>query len=363
MKSELFQCDDSDRLIDAVMHAKAVQTALSIRGGNSKAFLGGSSPKGSLEIDTRPHQGIVRYEPTELVVTVRAGTPVSALTSALEAAGQMLPCEPPEYGGAATVGGMVASGLSGPRRPWSGAVRDFVLGCKVITGEGKHLRFGGEVMKNVAGFDVSRLMAGSFGCLALITEVSLKVLPRPRASQSLILELSAHAAMDELRKWRRSALPVTGACYFDGRLVVRLEGGQGSVSAAVDRLGGELAPADFWKQLREHELPFFDDPRSLWRLSMPAGAPLGDLPGNTLLDWGGAQRWLKSGESFEGIQRLASERGGHAVRYSSQVDPYVDTKSSSFSPLQPRVAQLHCELKARLDPHRVFNPGRLYAGF
>jgi glycolate oxidase FAD binding subunit len=296
-------------------------------------------------------------------VTVRAGTPVSELTGALEAAGQILPCEPPEFGGAATVGGMVASGLSGPRRPWSGAVRDFVLGCRVITGEGKHLRFGGEVMKNVAGFDVSRLMAGSFGCLALITEVSLKVLPRPRASQSRILELSADAAMDELRAWRRAALPVTAACYVDGRLVVRLEGGTGSVSAAVDRIGGEAPASDFWKQLRERQLPFFDNPRPLWRLSLPVGAPMSALPGETLLDWGGAQRWLKSLEDSETIRRLASEAGGHAVSYSPEVEAGFDPDGSSFAPLPSRLAQLHRELKARIDPHRVFNPGRLYAEF
>ncbi|WP_213305760.1 glycolate oxidase subunit GlcE [Paraburkholderia sacchari] len=363
MKYEEFQYDDSDRLIDAVANARATQTALSIRGGNTKAFLGRPRSKGAVEIDTRRHRGIVRYEPTELVVTVRAGTPVGELTKVLEAAGQILPCEPPEFGGGATVGGMVASGLSGPRRPWSGAVRDFVLGCRVITGEGKHLRFGGEVMKNVAGFDVSRLMAGSFGCLALITEVSLKVLPRPRACQSRILELSADAAMAELRSWRRSALPVTGACFFEGRLVVRLEGGAGSVSAAADRIGGEAVEQDFWKQLREHELPFFDDPLPLWRLSLPVGAPLSALPGKALLDWGGAQRWLKSVEDSGTIRRLAREGGGHAVSYSPEAEADFDPDGSSFAPLQSRLSHLHRALKARIDPNRVFNPGRLYAEF
>ncbi|RQM47150.1 glycolate oxidase subunit GlcE [Paraburkholderia bannensis] len=363
MKTEEFQHDDSERLVDTVVRAKQTRTALSIRGGNTKAFLGRSHAQSAPEIDTRSHRGIVRYEPTELVVTVRAGTPVTELTQALAASGQVLPCEPPEFGGTATIGGMVASGLSGPRRPWSGSVRDFVLGCRVITGEGKHLRFGGEVMKNVAGFDVSRLMAGSFGCLALITEVSLKVLPRPRACLSRALELSAEAAMAELREWRRSALPVTGACYGDGRLVVRLEGGAGSVAAGIDRIGGEVVPEDFWERLRERQLPFFDGSLPLWRLSLPVGAPLRDLPGETLLDWGGAQRWLKSVEDSGTIRRIANECGGHAVSYSPEAESDFDPDGSTFAPLASRLAQLHHELKTRIDPHRVFNPGRLYAEF
>jgi glycolate oxidase FAD binding subunit len=363
MKYKELDHDDSDRLIEAVLQASVEKSTLSIRGGNSKAFLGRPCPRGIAEIDTRRHQGIVRYEPTELVVTVRAGTPVSRLTDVLDSAGQILPCEPPEFGGLATVGGMIASGLSGPRRPWSGAVRDFVLGCRVITGEGKPLRFGGEVMKNVAGFDVSRLMAGSFGCLALITEVSLKVLPRPRASQSRVLEFTADAAMKALSEWRRSAFPVTGACYFDGRLLVRLEGGVGSVSAAVVRIGGEVADQNFWKQLRECQLPFFNDSRPLWRLSLPIGAPLCPLPGEAMIDWGGAQRWLKSFEDPVTIRKIAREAGGHAVAYSPVLEAALGPVGSSFASLPSGLARIHRELKHRIDPHHVFNPGRLYAEF
>jgi glycolate oxidase FAD binding subunit len=198
-------------------------------------------------------------------VTARAGTPVAELSALLDDAGQMLPCEPPAFGTAATVGGAVASGLSGPRRPWSGSVRDFVLGCRVITGQGKHLRFGGEVMKNVAGYDMSRLLAGSFGCLGVLTEVSLKVLPKPRERRSLSLELNAGEALRELSAWRRAALPVSGACHVDGTLHVRLEGGTGSVASAVDRIGGAGLDTGFWESLREQRLPFFDDPRALWR--------------------------------------------------------------------------------------------------
>lgn len=187
----------------------------------------------------RCHRGIVNYDPTELVITARAGTPLVAIEAALESAGQMLPCEPPHYGEEATWGGMIACGLAGPRRPWSGSVRDFVLGTRIITGTGKHLRFGGEVMKNVAGYDLSRLMAGSYGCLGVLTEISMKVLPRPRATLSLRREISLQEAMNEIAQWQLQPLPISGLCYFDNALWIRLEGGEGSVKAARELLGAK----------------------------------------------------------------------------------------------------------------------------
>jgi glycolate oxidase FAD binding subunit len=268
----------------------------------------------------------------------------------------MLPCEPPTFGGTATVGGMVAAGLAGPRRPWSGSVRDFVLGCRVITGHARHLRFGGEVMKNVAGYDVSRLLAGSFGCLGLITEVSLKVLPKPRALGSLTLDLDAHEALRELSAWRRAALPISGAAHVDGRLHVRLEGGTGSVASAADRIGGAELDPQFWDALREHRLAFFDDARPLWRLSLPNASPLSSLPGDTLLDWAGAQRWLKSDAPAATIRQIAHAAGGHATCFT----PHVDTEP--FAPLPEALLRFHQQLKQQLDPRSLFNPGRLYAG-
>ncbi|MDG6404232.1 glycolate oxidase subunit GlcE, partial [Pseudomonas quasicaspiana] len=200
--------DASTALLEQVNHALQTATPLRIQGGNSKAFLG-REVAGEI-LDTRIHSGIVSYDPTELVITARAGTPLQELCAALDAAGQMLPCEPPHFG-EATVGGMVASGLSGPRRPWSGSVRDFVLGTRVITGLGKHLRFGGEVMKNVAGYDLSRLMAGSFGCLGVLTEVSLKVLPKPRLCSSIALEMDSARALARLAEWGQQPLPISAA--------------------------------------------------------------------------------------------------------------------------------------------------------
>jgi glycolate oxidase FAD binding subunit len=350
MPADLTDRDDSATLVAQVERAFVTRTPLRIRGGDSKAHLG--RPVDARALDTRTHRGVVGYDPTELVITARAGTPLAELNAMLDAAGQMLPCEPPVFG-AATVGGAVAAGLSGPRRPWSGALRDHVLGCRVITGEAKHLRFGGEVMKNVAGYDLSRLLAGSYGCLGVLTEVSLKVLPKPRATRSLVLALDEAPALRALAAWRDAALPVTGACHVDGRLHVRLEGGVGSVAAAAAQIGGEPLDAPFWDALREHQLAFFADPRPLWRASLPPARTLA-LPGDTLLDWGGAQRWIKSEAPVATLRAAVAAVGGHLDAFAPHAEP--------FEPLAPALLRLHQQLKQRLDPRGLFNPGRLYAG-
>lgn len=345
--------DASDALLEQVNQALHSETPLRIQGANSKGFLGRSTPGEVL--DTRSHRGIVSYDPTELVITARCGTPLSELAETLDAARQMLPCEPPRFGDGATVGGMIASGLSGPRRPWSGSVRDFVLGTRVITGHGKHLRFGGEVMKNVAGYDLSRLMAGSFGALGVITEVSLKVLPKPRQTLSISLEMDSDRALQRLAQWGQQPLPISAACHDGQRLHVRLEGGEGSVAAAHDRLGGEPLDPTFWNDLNEHRLSFFDDAQPLWRLSLPHNtAPL-SLPGRQLIDWAGAQRWLKSDAQAGQIRQAVEAVGGHATCYNAGL---ID---SPFQPLSPALMHYHRSLKQQLDPRRIFNPGRLYA--
>jgi glycolate oxidase FAD binding subunit len=350
--------DASAALLEQVNQALQNATPLRIQGGNSKAFLG-REVAGEI-IDTRAHRGIVTYDPTELVITARAGTPLSELCAALEAAGQMLACEPPSFSqqGAsddATVGGMVAAGLSGPRRPWSGSVRDFVLGTRVITGLGKHLRFGGEVMKNVAGYDLSRLLVGSYGCLGLLTEVSLKVLPKPRQCISIALEMNAEQALLKLAEWGQQPLPISAASH-DGRVLrLRLEGGEGSVSAAHDRLGGELLDPIYWRELNEQRLGFFDEGQPLWRLSLPNNTGILALPGEQLIDWGGAQRWLKSEAEAEAIRAIVTEVGGHATCYSHGVS------DSPFQPLGSPLLRYHRQLKAQLDPKGIFNPGRMYA--
>lgn len=346
--------DQGEHLLAQVQAALKAGMPLCIAGGGSKSFYG-REVAGTL-LDTRGHRGIVSYDPAELVVTVRAGTPLAELNAVLDAAGQALPCEAPDFTGSATVGGMVAAGLSGPRRPWVGSVRDFVLGCRIVTGQGKHLRFGGQVIKNVAGYDVSRLMAGSLGCLGLITEVSLKVLPKPRAGVTLRLDQSRAVALRLFAEWGRQSLPITGVCHDGEATLLRLEGGEGSVRAARAFLGGEVVSTTFWTNLRDQKLDFFSDPRPLWRLSVAAGRLPAELPGDSLADWGGAQIWLKSAATPEAIRALAVAAGGHAACFTPGVT------DSPLAPLPEALLHYHHQLKAQLDPQGIFNPGRLYAG-
>jgi glycolate oxidase FAD binding subunit len=343
--------DASEALLEQVKQARENATPLRIQGGNTKAFLG-REVAGEI-LDIRAHCGIVSYDPTELVISVRAGTPLSELFAALDAKGQMLPCEPPSFGEGATVGGMIAAGLSGPRRPWSGSVRDFVLGTRVISGLGTHLRFGGEVMKNVAGYDLSRLMVGSYGCLGVLTEVSLKVLPKPRQCLSISLDIDCARALANLAQWGQQPLPISAACHDGQRLYLRLEGGEGSVTAAHQRLGGDPLDSGYWADLNEQRLDFFNEGLPLWRLSLPNNLGPLDLPGEQLIDWGGAQRWLKS--AADNIQSRAHELGGHATCFSHGVS------ETPFQPLAPALLRYHRQLKAQLDPQGLFNPGRMYA--
>jgi glycolate oxidase FAD binding subunit len=354
MKAFVQDADSSVELIEEICSAITSNSPVRIRGANTKRFLGRATE--GIEIDTRQHRGIVKYDPTELVVTVRAGTTVAELDAELAASGQMLPSEAPTFDGAATVGGMVASGLSGPRRPYSGAVRDFVLGCRLISGLGKHLRFGGEVMKNVAGYDISRLMAGSMGSLGLITEVSLKVQPMPRSTICLAQSKSDQAALECIPKWRSEGVPIAGACHVANMLYIRIEGDEGSVKAARENVGGEEIGADFWLALRDYQLPFFANKSPLWRLSLPSARPLIDLPGPTMLDWGGSQRWLTSDAPPDVIRTLAQRHGGHATCFTPNVT------DEPFHPLPAPLLSLHQRLKQQMDPHGIFNPGRLYAG-
>jgi glycolate oxidase FAD binding subunit len=248
---------------------KAAQdsTPLRIRGGGSKDFYGGP-PLGDI-LETQIYAGIVEYDPTELVITARAGTSLAAIESAMRARGQMLAFEPPHYGEGSTLGGAVASGLSGPRRPYAGAVRDLVLGVRILDGTGQDLSFGGRVMKNVAGFDVARLMTGALGTLGVITEISLKCLPLPKSESTLAFECSADEAIRMVNQWGTQPLPLSATCFHRGRMRVRLSGAQPAVAAAVAKLSGEKVPdADgYWASLRDHTHPFFAEVRA-------AGAPL-----------------------------------------------------------------------------------------
>nr|WP_298373468.1 glycolate oxidase subunit GlcE [uncultured Halomonas sp.] len=348
--------DDSQALCERVRQANTNKTSLRIEGGGTKAFYG--RPVEGDALSLTEHRGITHYDPVELVISVRAGTPLAELEAALDAEHQQLRCEPPHFGPSATVGGMIASGLSGPGRPWAGAVRDFVLGTRLITHEGKHLRFGGEVMKNVAGYDLSRLMVGAQGTLGVITEVSLKVLPKPSATRSLRLGLPLDDALKRLAQWGRQPLPITAAAYHEDALHIRLAGGRSSVAATRERLGGDDLDDGFWQDLREQRLAFFDksNPRPLWRLSLPNNIPPLTLEGDVLYDWAGAQRWLRSDDEPNALRETVAQVGGHATCFTfGHIEP--------FTPLSKVVASYHRRLKTQLDPNGIFNPGRLYPEF
>jgi len=352
--------DLSAAFSDRIRAAAAERRALRLRGGGSKDFYG-NAPRGEL-LETRGHCGIVAYEPTELVVTARCGTALSDLESVLAGQGQYLAFEPPHFGAGATLGGCVAAGLSGPRRASAGALRDFVLGLKIIDGRGAILGFGGQVMKNVAGYDLSRLVAGSLGTLGLILEVSLKVLPRPRAELTVSLELPQSRALESMNRWAGQPLPISASAWSDGELRLRLSGAAGAIRAAAQKLGGEEmqaeAAARFWEAIREQGAPFFAGEEPLWRLSLPSHAPQIDLPGEPLIEWGGALRWLKTNAAASTVRAAAARAGGHATLFRA-----TDKSTGAFTPLAPAGARLQRGLKQAFDPAGILNPGRLYAEF
>ncbi len=350
----------TEQLQEQIREAAGRGAALRIRGGGTKDFYG-NAPRGE-PLDTRVCAGIVSYEPTELVITARCGTLLSDLNEVLFRQGQFLPFEPPSFGAGATLGGCVAAGLSGPRRASAGAVRDFVLGAKILDGRGQVLAFGGQVMKNVAGYDVSRLLAGSLGTLGVILEVSLKVLPRPPAELTLKFGLPQAKALESLNRWAGRPLPVSASAWRDGELSVRLSGAESALRAAAEKLGGEhAAPAEaarFWEGIREQADPFFAGEAPLWRLSLPSSAPPADLPGEQLLEWGGSLRWLRSGAEAAILRAAAARAGGHATLFRA-----AEKLQGVFAPLSPLLARLHRELKQAFDPAGILNPGRLYPEF
>ena len=366
------------RIRDQVAAAIAARRPLKLAGAGTKSFLQEPAPEvdagqgpnqgpdqGPIEVlDCTQTRGIVSYEPSELVITVRAGTPLAEVEAALAEHRQCLPFEPPRFDGKATIGGMVAAGLSGPRRATAGAVRDYMLGTVLVDGRNRLLRFGGEVMKNVAGYDVSRLLAGSQGWLGVIAEVSLKVLPKPEVEVTLAQSLDAGQALRRFNQWGGQPLPLSATSWFAGRAHVRLSGSAASVAEAVGRIGGDRLDEDvaemWWADLREQRHPCFDRQRALWRLSLPAvTAPL-ELGVPQLVEWGGALRWCAPPDgkvSPERIRAAATEVGGTARIHrlpAAIPEAYVDFPRTH--PLSPVVSLIHRRLKDAFDPERIFNP-------
>lgn len=352
--------DTSEEIQQRVREAQAGRQALCIVGAGTKAFYGNAPDGDPLHVSR--HAGVVACEPTELFVTARAGTPISELETVLAGHGQMLGFEPPRFGGGGTVGGLVAAGLSGPRRVAAGAVRDFVLGAEMIDGRGERLRFGGTVMKNVAGYDVSRLLAGSLGTLGVITEVTFRTLPLPPAELTLRFELSQARAIERCNSLAGTPVPISASAWHDGIASLRLSGAAAAIQAARTVLGGEplddVTAAAFWTSLRDQSHPFFAAP--LWRLSLPPTAGPLELHGETLLEWHGGQRWIQGDLEAEEVHAAAREAGGAATLFRAADEAQrVDV----FAPLPPPLAALHRRLKQSFDPAGILNPGRLYAEF
>ncbi len=395
--------DGAAALIDAVKAAVATRTPLVIRGGHTKSWYGHRAE--GTTIDMRPHAGVVDYEPSELVLVARAGTPLREIETLLARDRQMLPFEPPHFAPAsapppsgddaisqamaaalrgATLGGCVATGLSGPRRMAAGAVRDFVLGARIVDGRGQHLAFGGKVMKNVAGYDVARAMVGSLGTLGIVTEVSLKVLPMPVQSVTLTFALDEDAALDRLNRWAGQPIAITASAWSSrpsqgggytprgGRLRVRLEGSEAAVQSGIRRIGGlHVDPPEaeaYWRGLREQADSFFASRPSdapLWRLALPSTAPSLDAVrlgfSDQLVEWGGALRWIATRADPQAVRDTASVLGGHATLWRASNE--LKSRHGVFAPLSAPLMAIHRRLKDEFDPDRLFNRGRLYPEF
>jgi len=341
-----------EQLAETIRAAAARKQPLRIRGSGSKDFYA-HALRGEV-LDVRAHAGIVDYERTELVITAKAGTPLREIEAVLAQGNQMLACEAPHFGDAATIGGCVAAGFSGPRRVQAGSVRDFVLGTKIMTATGEVQSFGGQVMKNVAGFDVSRLMTGSFGTLGVLLEVSLKVLPLPDEEVTLRFDLDEAQAIERMNRWAGQPLPISASCYADGTLHVRLSGSSLGLAAARNRIGGEAVPdaAAFWETVREQRLPALQG-GTLWRLSIKSTtAPL-NLPGRQVIEWNGGLRWIAGDAPAETIFAAARKAGGHASRFRGNAP-------AALMQLDAGTLMLHRKLKAALDPLGIFGPQRLH---
>jgi len=357
--------DDTDALLEQVKHAVETETPLNIMGGGSKSVLGNKTPAGSKTLTTRAHEGIISYEPTELVVSVRSGTTLAELNQTLDEAGQMLPFDPPALP-SSTIGGVIACGLSGPRRPFNGSARDYVLGTRVINGQAQNLAFGGEVMKNVAGYDVSRVQVGAWGTLGVLLDVSMKVLPKPELELTLVQHCK-HRDIQAFAPMMRQPLPLSGAMLIGENRYIRLSGSEAAVRVAAKDLGGDtLDDNSIWPAVRDHTHVFFSDARkatkedgkTLWRISVADYTPALGLSGEWLHEWAGGQRWLLTSLDADEVFRMTEAAGGHATRYSAAASDKQD--EPAFQPLHAGMQRLQARVRDSFDPLRVFNRGRFH---
>ncbi len=358
MNQQAKQNNISEQLQYQVRQAIETGDKLVIKAGGSKDFYG-RTIKGD-ELSVAGHQGIINYEPTELVMTARAGTPLKTIEQTLSENNQMLAFEPPAYSDNATLGGSIACNLSGPRRAYSGAARDYVLGSKIINGKAEVLSFGGEVMKNVAGYDVSRLMTGAMGTLGVLLEVSLKVVPKPEAKITIIQKSSIDEALLKFHQWSTQPFPISASCFYQDILYIRLSGAEKSIKAAQQTIGGEVLNQadDFWHSVKEQKHDFFKKDKSLWRISLASNTPALSLEGDMLYEWGGALRWLKTDVSQDQMWALSHSLNGHISQFRA-----IDKGVEVFQVLPQHLLRLHRNLKQAFDPHGIFNIGRMYQAF
>lgn len=351
--------DISQQLQDQVLQARSSGGQLNIVGGGTKAFMGRETSPGASTLNLGEHTGIVDYHPVELVMTVRAGTPLSDIESALAEHGQALHFEPPHFGPGSTIGGTLACNLSGPARPWAGSVRDQVLGVRLLNGKGEHLRFGGEVMKNVAGYDVSRLQAGALGTLGAITEISLKVMPSPAASLTLVQDMAMDEVLHYMNRRAAEPKPITAACWVDGKVYLRLSGAKSAVEATAEKWSGDVMEQGeaFWRSVQDMQHEFFADKSApLWRFSVGSTATNPALEGDWFIDWAGAQRWYRGAAELSDMEPLARVAVGQVslFRGGDRSGEVMHSQPSALKTIQRR-------MKASFDPNGIFNPGRLYS--
>ena len=355
--------DISLALQSTVKDAISNNAPIYIHGGNSKLFYGNKVVAEALDVSK--HTGIIDYDPTELCITVRAGTLLSDIEKVLDAENQILPFEPPQYQPTATIGGALASGISGPRRAYTGSARDAILGVKIINGEGEIVSFGGQVMKNVAGYDLSRMMVRSHGTLGVILEVSIRLLPKPKNEITISIDKNQSDALDYFQSLRTQQLPVTATAWFNDQAFLRLSGSEKSTAYQLDKLVNDQNAkliensSEFWTDIRDHKHQFFDQTdKSLWRLSLPpATEEIVQANDNQLVEWGGAQRWIKTITPDNIIHSTANSRNGYATLFHGD-----NLTSSCFPKLDENLKKLHIQLKNNIDPHGIFNPERMYAG-
>ncbi|MCK4743236.1 MAG: glycolate oxidase subunit GlcE [Sulfuriflexus sp.] len=352
--------DISTELQKKLEHAFDNDTAVNIKGHSSKDFYGRRTDASLATLETTQHSGIIDYQPTELVITARCGTSIEEIEKTLATENQMFAFEPPRFNHRGSIGGMVACGLSGPARPYAGSLRDAVLGITCLNGKAEKLSYGGQVMKNVAGYDISRLMTGAMGTLGVILDASIKVMPKPETEITLKLEKDATQAMQTWQELGKQALPISASCHLDDTLYIRLSGNAAAVKHATSIIGGEADEAghDFWQALRDQQHDFFTGNQPLWRLSLAPATLTLNLTGKALTDWAGAQRWIRTDEPANVIRALCESHGGHATLFNPS-----DNNVEAFHPLAPGIAALHTQLKQAFDPAGILNPMRMLADY